>query len=109
MLAISLRVSPCRLRARRGAARRWTSAVLPSIETDTSGSMVRVSVALGPSTRIVPSATCSFTLSGMAMAMRPIRDMRVLSSPDLADDLAAHALPARLAIGQDAARRGEDA
>src|SRR5262245_51539765 len=112
MLATSLRVRPWTLRARRESSRRSTVAVLPSMLIDTSGSRVRVSVPFGPSTRTVPSATWSFTLSGMGIGRRPMRDMRILSSPGLpylADDLAAHTLPPRFAVRQDALRRGQDA
>src|SRR5262245_16284608 len=117
MLATSLRVRPWTLRARRESSRRSTVAVLPSTLIVTSGSRVLVSVPFGPSTRTVPSATWSFTLSGMGIGRRPMRDMSLLSSPGLspwlspylADDLAAHTLPPRFAVREDALRRGQDA
>src|SRR5262245_21052017 len=122
MLAMSFRVSPWTLRARRESSRRCTTAVLPSTVIDTSGSRVRVRVPFGPSTRIVPSLTCSFTASGMVTGRRPMRDMassgvlrdrvrcrRHRRSPDLADHLAAHALAACLAVREDALGRRQDA
>src|SRR4029453_16061269 len=116
MLATSLRMRPCTLRARRESSRRCTRAVLPSTAIVTSGSSRRLRVPLGPSTRTEPWATWSFTPAGIGIGSRPMRDISSPSprrspvdSPYLADDLAAHTLPPRLAVGQDSPRRGQDA
>src|SRR5688500_15830532 len=47
----------------------------------------------------------SVTPLGISIALRPMRDMK---SPDLAEDLAADAALARLAVGHQPLRRGED-
>src|SRR5262245_46680367 len=107
MLATSLRMSPWTLRERRESSVRCTTAVLPSMAIVTSGSRRRLSFAFGPSTRTAPSATCSFTPSGIWIGSRPMRD--ISASPYLADDLAADALAACLAVGEDALRRRQDA
>src|SRR5262245_347234 len=111
MLATSLRMRPWTLRERRESSCRLTTAVLPSMAIVTSGSSRRVSVALGPSTRTAPSATCSFTPSGIWIGSRPMRDISLSPCllPYLANDLAAHTLAACLAVGEDALRRRQDA
>src|SRR4029453_121125 len=116
MLATSLRMRPCTLRARRESSRRCTRAVLTSSAIVTSGSNRRMRWALGPSIRTEPVATWSFTPSGIGIGSRPMRDISSPSprrspvdSPYLADDLAAHTLPPRLAAGQDPPPRGQDA
>src|SRR5262245_38388507 len=103
MLATSLRVRPWMPRARRVSSFRLTLTVVPSTATAHSRGTVRESLPFGPSTRTVPSATCTFTPPGTVIGMRPIRDMIVL--PHRAEQLAADALLARLAVDEDAPRR----
>src|SRR5258708_25453514 len=89
----------------------------PSTFTSTCGGRVRVSVAFGPLTSIEPAFTVLVTPFGSAMGFLPVRDClmlpglewaacvaacMVMASPNLADELTAHALTARLTVGHDA-------
>src|SRR5579864_1008427 len=80
----------------------------PSVTaTVMSGCTRRSSEPFGPLTRTVRSATATSTPRGIGMGSRPTRDMRD-SSPDEAQDLAAHPRAPRVAVGHDAARRREN-
>src|SRR5262245_31462524 len=102
MLATSFRVRPWMPRARRVSSERVTFTVVPSTATAISCGSVRASLPFGPSTRTEPSATCTFTPLCTPMGMRPMRAMS--SSPHRAEQLAADALLARLAVREHALR-----
>src|SRR5512145_2130447 len=79
----------------------------PSFFTSTLGSAARAIVPRGPLIEIWPEATLNSTPFGTATGYLAIRDMVSISGND-AQDLAADAVGARLAVGHDAARGGED-
>src|SRR4051812_42851289 len=60
---------------------------------------------LGPLTLTRPGSTWTSTPSGRAIGCFP---MRLTASPDLRHQLAAHARPAGVVPGHDAARGGDD-
>ncbi len=68
-------------------------------------SRTRESSPFGPFTLTVGPSTVTVTPAGMGTGIFPMRDM---GSPDLAEDLAADARRAGLAVGEDASARGED-
>src|SRR5436190_12566337 len=76
----------------------------PSTLAVTPPSRVRESSPFGPLTVSVAPETVAVTPVGSGTGIFPIRDM---TSPDLAEDLAADALHARLAVGEDAVARRE--
>ena len=63
--------------------------------------MTRDRVPLGPFTVTVRSAMVTSTPLGTVMGALPMRDTVLASSPDEAQDLAAHAALARLAVGHE--------
>src|SRR6187431_2328581 len=66
----------------------------------------RSRVPLGPLTEIVRPTTVTSTPAGTVMGALPIRD--IVSSPDVAEDLAADVALARLAVGHEAMGGGQD-
>ena len=75
---------------------------------DASG-RVHSSLPFGPSTATLPSAPMfTLTLSGISIALFPIRDMTSGRLPDVSQQLASHVLFLRFAAGQDSARSGEN-
>src|SRR3954471_20516295 len=105
MLAISERVSPCRARCSPRSVGRLTRSSPSDCSTVMSRLMRSSSWPPGPATRTTSGSTVTVTVSGTAMGLRP---MRLIGSPDLRDDLAAHAGAPRLVSGHDAARRRDD-
>src|SRR5208282_6162793 len=104
MLLTSARLKPCSALACASSPSRLTM-ILPSA----TFRLVRFgnsqsSLPFGPSTRTFCPLTSTFTFGGMAIGCFPIRDIN-LSLPDVADDLAAEVLFARLHPGHQAFRR----
>src|SRR5882672_4148740 len=78
----------------------------PSFFTSTFGSVARATVPSGPFTEIWPPARFTSTPFGSGTGYLAIRDMA--ASGNDAEDFAADAVGARLAIGHDAARGRQD-
>src|SRR5579871_2464242 len=111
MLLIRLRVRPCRARLRRSSSGRVTLMTLPASSCFTW--MLRwwaiSSLPLGPSTSTLPSRTCTLTPAGMTTGCFPIRDMTPSPSlPNGAEQFAAEALGAGLAVAHDPLAGAED-
>src|SRR5213596_3682687 len=105
MLAISERVSPCRARCSPRSVGRLTSSSPSDFSTEMSRLMRSSSWPPGPATRTTSGSIVTVTVSGRGMGFLPMRLMR---SPDLRHDLAAHAGLAGLVAGHHAARRRDD-
>src|SRR5262245_35656412 len=105
MLLIRARTSPCRARIAPSSLSRVTATWVLSTFTVTPSGTARLSSPLGPFTATVPSFSVTVTPDGTVTGFFPIRDM---GSPHLADDLAAHALLARFAVGHHALRGRDD-
>src|SRR3954465_261036 len=80
----------------------------PSLFTSTFGSAARAMVPSGPFTEIWPPVRLISTPFGTGTGYFAIRDIGVSSSGDDAEDFAAHAVGAGLAIGHHAARGRQD-
>src|SRR5215470_112693 len=107
MLATSARASPC-------SARTWRSSLPRSITTVPScilgvspAGTGWLSLPLGPSARTVLPSTATFTPWGILIGCLPMRDM-VGSLPHEGEDFAPDPLLARLAVGDHAARGGDE-
>src|SRR5438067_490279 len=112
MLAIRLRVRPCRARFWRSSSGRVTRMTLAAVSYSTL--MLRcgrtLSLPSGPSTRTSPSSRATLTLAGTGTGCLPIRDIfRPLTLPNRAEELAAQPLGAGLAVAHDALARAQDA
>src|SRR5437763_9451493 len=105
MLFTSDRVRPCRARCSRSSSGRSTRMVESSWRTVMSGGNARSSWPLGPLTMMRPAPIVTSTPDGSRMGERPTRD---ISSPHVAEDLAALATLARLAVGHEALVGGQD-
>src|SRR4029078_10125298 len=81
---------------------------LSPISTPVPGTSAWATLPFGPSAWKTPSAPRGFTPVGTLMGFLPIRDMTD-PLPTFAEDLAAHALVACLAVGEQALRGGDDA
>src|SRR5215213_8082681 len=107
MLATSDRVRPCSERCARSSSGRVTTRSSPSRVIEMSSGASCSSVPRGPLTVTwLPSSVTSTPL-GMVMGCLPIRDIGA-PLPDLAQDLAAHAALARLAVGHESLVGRED-
>src|SRR5262245_27998485 len=102
-------------RARPWKARCWRSSLLraqvssaPCSENEMPGGTGVCSLPLGPCTSTVPSLIWIFTSLGTEMTLRPTRDMSACLLPDVAEDLAAHAIAGRRLACHQAAGGGED-
>src|SRR3954469_17394330 len=107
MLAISVRVSPCRPRWNPSSAVRSTRMVPSSLRMDTSGWKVCSSEPRGPDTATREPSTTTSTLPGISMGCLPI----LLTTPLLPDEcqhLAAEAGPGGVPVGHQAPRRAHD-
>src|SRR4051812_28282755 len=105
MLAISERVSPCSARCSPRSVGRVTT-ISPLLRSTVMSRLLRSSsVPPGPATRTTSGSMVTVTVSGTGMGFLP---MRLIASPDLRHDLAAHAGLARLVAGHHAARGGDD-
>src|SRR2546425_6400572 len=99
MLAISVRVSPCRARFCLLSSARVTVIFPSSRAMDTFSWNVRASWPFGPFTVTMRPSSFTSTPLGITTGMRPIRLMR---SPHVRQDLATEALALRLTPGHDA-------
>src|SRR5580765_4878117 len=104
MLFTSERVRPCWARFSRSSSGRSTSSWLSSWRIWITPGMLRSSEPFGPATVIWRSLIVTVTPLGTGIGALPIRD---ISSPDVTEDLAADALLAGLAVGQQSTARGE--
>src|SRR5438105_2797606 len=102
------RARPCRARCVPSSPwREAASSPFSSLNVMPGGTGV-TSLPLGPWTSRRSGFTCTWTPLGMGMTFSPTRDMGLRSLPDVAEDLAAHALTGRAASGHEPARGGED-
>src|SRR5437868_1813620 len=111
MLAIRLRVRPCRDRCVGSSDERSMRSWESSRTTLICGGTWRVSSPRGPLTRTEPASTSTLTLPGTAIGIVPIRDMAVIEAsvlPDVGEDFAADFQAARPRAAHDALRRGQD-
>src|SRR2546425_6273842 len=99
MLAISVRVSPCRARFCLLSSARVTVIFPSSRAMDTFSWNVRASWPFGPFTVTMRPSSFTSTPLGITTGMRPMRLMR---SPHVRQDLATEALALRLTPGHDA-------
>src|SRR5688500_3659332 len=106
MLATSARMVPDMALAWRELPSALHSSTSPLFSTATLGSAARAMVPSGPLTEIWPEATLTSTPLGTGMGNFAMRDMAVLG--DDAEDFAADAVGAGLAVGHDAARGRQD-
>src|SRR5688572_15957363 len=112
MLATSARMVPDMALAWRELPSALHSSVSPLFSTATLGSAARAMVPSGPLTEICPAATLTSTPLGTGMGNFAMRDMATVSigcgcwasSGDDAEDFAADAVGAGLAVGHYAAR-----
>src|SRR3954471_22502081 len=106
MLATSERMSPCRARCSPRSVGRLTRSS-PSVCSTVMSRLLRSdSAPRGPVTWTTSGSMVTVTPAGTGMGFFPMR--LIDRSPDLRDDLAAHAGAARLMAGHDAARRRDD-
>src|SRR6266516_2953684 len=105
MLATSERVSPCSARSSPRSVGRLTTSCPSSFSTVIRAGTFCVSSPSGPFTVTRPGSTATLTPSGISIGCLPIRLIR---SPDEADDLAADSAFLRRPAGDETARGGED-
>src|SRR5918912_3996949 len=113
MLAIRVRVSPCRALDVRSSSGRRTSTVPSSCATSIGAATEWVSWPLGPLTVTCRPSIETSTPLGTGMGILPMRDMLLLlspgpRSPDVGEDFPAHALLRGLPVRQQARGRRED-
>src|SRR5207245_11024504 len=107
-LLASARARPCSARSRPSSpCREASSSPFSSLKLMPGGTGV-VSLPLGPCTSRRSGLTWTCTPLGLGMTLRPTRDSGPRSLPDVAEDLATHALAGRAAPRPQAARGGED-
>src|SRR6187399_1865402 len=106
MLAIKLRVSPCRARCSPRLVGRSTVSTPSACSTFISLDSAWPSSPFGPLTAIWPGLTSTVTASGTVIGFLPIR--LISCSPDVGDDLAADALCLGFVAGHDANRGADD-
>src|SRR5882724_1111329 len=108
MLATSARMVPDMASAWLELPSALHTSCSPSFSTATLGSAARAMVPSGPLIEIWPAATLTSTPLGSAIGYLAMRDMGVRSSGHDAEDFAADAVGARLAVGHHAARGRQD-
>src|SRR4249920_3255266 len=101
------RAIPWKARCWRSSFVRLQVSSAPSREKEIPGGTGVWSLPFGPCTSRAFGDTCTFTPWGMAITLRPTRDMAA-PLPDVAEDLAADALASGAAAGHEPARGGED-
>src|SRR3954447_16158208 len=106
MLAIRLRVRPCRARCSPRLVGRSTVRTPSDCSTFISTESAWANSPLGPFTATRPGPTSTVTASGTGMGFLPIRLM--IWSPDVGDDLAADALRLRFVACHHAYRGADD-
>src|SRR5258707_3017052 len=102
------RASPWKARCWRSSFARWQESSAPVRTNLIPGGTGLLSLPLGPCTSIAVAPIETLTPEGTGMTLRPTRDMGLSSLPDVAEDLATHALTRRRAAGHDPAGGGED-
>src|SRR5512134_2311403 len=107
-LLASARARPWKARCWRSSFVRRQVSSAPCSENEMPGGTGVVSLPLGPCTSTVRSLIWIFTSLGTGMILRPTRDMSACLLPDVAEDLAAHALAGGGLAGHQAAGGGED-
>src|ERR1700726_266440 len=107
MFATSERVSPCSALCSPRSVGRVTISCSPSWVTSMSRLMRSESSPLGPFTRTDSGSIETVTPAGTGMGCLPILDISS-SSPDLRQDLAAHARGASVMAGHHATRGRHD-
>src|ERR671922_1865841 len=105
MFATSERVSPCSARSSPRSVGRLTTSCPSSFSMIMRAGTFCVSSPSGPFTVTRPGSTATLTASGISMGCLPIR---LIDSPDEADDLAADAALLGGLARDPATRRGED-
>src|SRR5262245_58381450 len=111
MLAMRLRVRPCKARLPRSSSGRltWIAFAFSSKAIFMLGWADSSSLPLGPSTRTRPSVTCTLTLEGTTTGCFPMRDMVTpLFSPNSTQKLAPESLGPSLAITHHSPAGGQD-
>src|SRR6266571_6323808 len=106
--ATSARVSPCRARSWRVSPSRLKVTAPPATAASIPAGSGWVRAIFPFSTTTARPSTLTLTPAGIAIGIRPIRDID-RSSPDVAQDLAAHVGLAGLAAAHQSPRRGQDA
>src|SRR5260370_13015769 len=106
MLATTARVRPRSARSPRSSPCREMRTWFPSTFALRPAGTGWASLPLGPSAWTVAPSTWTFTPCGITMGLRPIRDMR--PSPHVGEDFPARLLLARVAVRDDAPRRGQE-
>src|SRR5215210_763470 len=106
-LASRARSRPCRERSGPVSPGRETFTSPSFTSTGKPGKSVCSTRPLGPWATNVPSWTSTWVPLGTGIGILPIRDIASLL-PDLAEQLAAHPALARLGVGQQSLRRGDD-
>src|SRR5262245_24957336 len=101
------RAIPWKARCWRSSSRRVHVSSAPESANLIPGGTGVCSLPFGPWTSSIDSPSFTLTPLGTSIFLFPTRDMSS-SSPHVAEDLAAHALPRRRAAGHDPAGRGED-
>src|SRR6266542_6677361 len=105
MFAIRVRVSPCNARSPLRSVGRETTIVPSCCSTFIRAGTSWESSPSGPFTMTRAPVTETFTPDGISMGCFPIR---LIDSPDEADDLAAYSSLLRRPARDEAARRGQD-
>src|SRR5712692_1303428 len=105
MFAISVRVSPCSERSSPRSVGRVTTIVSSAFSIVIRSGTVCESSPSGPFTWTRPGDSATMTPEGREIGCFPIR---LIGSPDEADDLAADALLLGAAARHHSARRGQD-
>src|SRR5918994_6048652 len=109
MLFTRLRVRPWRARLSRSSSGRATSSCPSTCCTLIVAGTMRVSSPLGPLTLTMRPSIVTSTPEGIAMGACPIRDISASPrSPDEAQDFAADLALARLTVGHQPLRGGQD-
>src|SRR5260370_9879766 len=102
------RAMPWKARCWRSSFLRWQERWPPSRVSVMPGGTGVLSLPFGPCISSAVSPMATFTTEGTGMTLRPTRDIVPSSLPDVAEDLAPHALARGRAAGHDPARRGEN-
>src|SRR3954471_9318599 len=105
MIATSERVRPCRARCSPRSVGRVTRSSPSCCATVMSRCTRSESSPRGPATRTTSGSMATVTEAGTGMGLRP---MRLICSPDVGHDLAAHARLAGLVAGHDPGRGRHD-
>src|SRR5215207_1494651 len=108
MLATSARIVPDIASASAESSAASNVSLAPSFLTATSGLTGRDSVPSEPLTLIVSAPAVTSTPCGTSIGNCPTRDMALFLLRHVAEHFAADAGLARLAVGHDALRRGDD-